>query len=344
MGLSSPTSLAGGNGGGLFAGGAGSVQPVTPPDAASESVAAGNTLADVTFSAFTDPGSRIASYAATKTNVSGSATISGSGLGPYAISGDADGEVLTIELDAKDSAGEVVATAVYTGAIAPASDGPSVVLSTADFGAYDFTTTGGTGGSGGAGPHTLPDGTTCTIHVTGGGSSVFKIENGLLVADGDTSNFYTIEFDLGADTEWVPTWISGAYTFGETTASGSVFIKTGEASGTTGNAADDLQILTLSSSSVRFRFANSSSTFNDVLDLTGLSLDATDQFEFILRGCNAWSTVEGRQGIGTLPAWNSPVMSNIDGDVRNAIPSFRRYLYIRGGMDASLNLKVWKAL
>lgn len=117
MALASPKSLDPGTGGG-------SVQPVTPPAAASESVASGGSLADVTFSAFTDPGSRIASYTATKTNVSGSATISGSGLGPYAISGEADGEVITIELDAKDSGGDVLATAVYTGTVG-ASGGAS---------------------------------------------------------------------------------------------------------------------------------------------------------------------------------------------------------------------------
>jgi hypothetical protein len=77
----------------------------------------------VTFGAFTDPGARISSYSATKTNVVGSATISGSGLGPYAIAGDADGEVLGIELDALDASANVLATAVYTGTIAAASSG-----------------------------------------------------------------------------------------------------------------------------------------------------------------------------------------------------------------------------
>lgn len=109
--------------GGGPAGGGGSVDPVTPPVAASEAVASGGSLADVTFSAFTDPGGRIASYTATATNVAGSATISGTDLGPYAISGAADGEVLLVELDAKDASGDVVATAVYTGVIATAATG-----------------------------------------------------------------------------------------------------------------------------------------------------------------------------------------------------------------------------
>lgn len=119
-------------------GGGGSVDPVTPPAAASQAVAAGGSLSAVTFGAFTDPGARIASYSATKTNVVGSATISGTGLGPYTISGAADGEVLLIELDALDSGGDVLATAAYTGSIALPTGGTSEWSQAAS---TDFTTT-----------------------------------------------------------------------------------------------------------------------------------------------------------------------------------------------------------
>lgn len=105
------------------ASGGGTVQPVTPPSAATEVVAAGGSLADVTFGPFTDPGSRIDNYNLVKTNVSGSAAVSGSGLGPYAITGDANGEVLGLELQARDSSNNVLATAVYVGRIASDSVG-----------------------------------------------------------------------------------------------------------------------------------------------------------------------------------------------------------------------------
>ena len=121
-------------------GGGGSVDPVTPPAAASESVAAGASLSAVTFGAFTDTGGRISSYAASKTNVVGSATISGTGLGPYTISGAADSEVLLIELDALDSGGNVLATAAYTGSIgSPTTGGAWVTLK--DYDLTDLTTT-----------------------------------------------------------------------------------------------------------------------------------------------------------------------------------------------------------
>lgn len=124
----------------------GSADPVTPPAAQSQSVAAGGSLSDVTFGAFTDPGARISSYSATKTNVVGSATISGSGLGPYAIAGDADGEVLGIELDALDASANVLATAVYTGSIGSATTGGAwVTLKDYDLTDLDSTASLSTG-------------------------------------------------------------------------------------------------------------------------------------------------------------------------------------------------------
>ena len=48
--------------------------PVTPPAAQSQDVAGGGSFAAVTFGAFTDPGGRINSYSAAKTNVVGSGT------------------------------------------------------------------------------------------------------------------------------------------------------------------------------------------------------------------------------------------------------------------------------
>jgi hypothetical protein len=129
--------------GGGSAGG-GSVDPVTPPAAQSQSVAQGDSFAAVEFGAFTDSGGRISSYSATKTNVAGSGTISGTGLGPYTFSGTADGEVITVELDALDSGGNVLATAVFTGTIAGAPPS-SELLATWDFRTADTGTLSGSG-------------------------------------------------------------------------------------------------------------------------------------------------------------------------------------------------------
>lgn len=127
-------------------GGGGTVDPVTPPPAQSQDVAEGGSFAAVTFAAFTDPGGRISSYATpTVTNVVGSGVIaSGSGLGPYTFSGTADGEVITVELDALDASGDVLATAVFTGSIAGAPPS-SELLQTWDFITADNATLSGSG-------------------------------------------------------------------------------------------------------------------------------------------------------------------------------------------------------
>jgi len=91
---------------------------VTPPAATSEAVASGGSVTSWTFGAFTDPDGRIDSYSATLVTVTGSGSLSGSGLGPYSITGTADGDAYTVELDALDSDGGVLATAVHTIAIA----------------------------------------------------------------------------------------------------------------------------------------------------------------------------------------------------------------------------------
>ena len=121
-------------------GGGGTVQPVTAPAPTSQAVASGGTLSAKTFSAFTDPGSRIDNYVATTTNASGSTSWSGSGLGAYTPSGSADGDAGTLSLTARDSSNNPLATAVHSYERASAA-GPSwVVTSNTDLTALPSTT------------------------------------------------------------------------------------------------------------------------------------------------------------------------------------------------------------
>jgi hypothetical protein len=101
----------------FFPVGAPALSGVTPPAATSEAVAAGGSVTNWTFGAFTDPDGRIVSYSATLVTVTGSGSLSGSGLGPYSITGTSDGDAYTVELDALDGDGGVLATAVHTVAI-----------------------------------------------------------------------------------------------------------------------------------------------------------------------------------------------------------------------------------
>lgn len=85
---------------------------VTPPSSTSDSKASGANFTAKTFGAFTDSSSVIASYQAATVNASGSASWSGSGLGPYTASSTA-GDAGSLLLNAKNAAGDVVATATH---------------------------------------------------------------------------------------------------------------------------------------------------------------------------------------------------------------------------------------
>jgi hypothetical protein len=87
--------------------------PVTPPAPTSESTTAGVNFAAKTFGAFTDPDGVISSYAAVTTNSTGTASWSGTGLGPYSAT-SSDGDAGTLSLNARDSGGQTVATAVHS--------------------------------------------------------------------------------------------------------------------------------------------------------------------------------------------------------------------------------------
>ena len=137
---------------------------VTAPAATSESVASGGTPANVTFSAFTDPDSRIASYSKTEINAVGSATWTGTGLGAYSVSGSADGDSGAILLTALDSGGDPLATAVHVWDVAAAA---GAIAWTADS-VEDWTTDVAVGSLSGAGTATIyaGDGTTPRVTIT----------------------------------------------------------------------------------------------------------------------------------------------------------------------------------
>ena len=90
---------------------------VEAPVPASSAVAVGGSFSTVTFGAFSDPSSFLDSYSASVLNVNLTATVSGSGLGPYTISGAADGDFLVITLDGLNEGGKVLTGAVWSGAI-----------------------------------------------------------------------------------------------------------------------------------------------------------------------------------------------------------------------------------
>lgn len=175
----------------------GGTEPVQPPAATAENVAAGGSLSPKTFGAFTDPDSVIASYSATATNTSGSTTWSGTGLGAYTPSGAADGSSGVLRLDALDADGDIVATAVHAYSIDAAAGAASwvvvhdldltTVTDTADLTSGTTTLTVGS------------DSIDVTVARVGSTNGFVRGVNGtgVLVDDNNNSNSINAGFDIG---------------------------------------------------------------------------------------------------------------------------------------------------
>ncbi len=169
-------------------GGGGSAYVVTPPAATTQSRDAGVSLTPHTFAPFSgaDAGS-INGYAARIVNASGSTSWSGSGLGGYTPSGDADGSAGVLALDAMID-NVVVATALhdYSRAAAGAGGGLAALVDISGIASYDFLTSG-------AGTHVLPSGPDGSNqnwlldYVGTSGPTVMRITNGVLEFEGSIS-------------------------------------------------------------------------------------------------------------------------------------------------------------
>ena len=113
---------------------------VTPPAATSQAVAAGGSLAAVTFGTFTDADGVIDNYLVGVQNSAGSAAVSGSGLGAYTFGSTADGNAGVVTLTARNAANQPLATAVHTFSIAAAVGGLVSLLDWSSV-TYDFLST-----------------------------------------------------------------------------------------------------------------------------------------------------------------------------------------------------------
>jgi len=185
--------------GGASGGGGGSAYDVSPPAATSQAKAAGAGLTAHTFGSFTgaDAGS-IDGYSARIVNAVGSTSWSGSGLGAWTPSGDADGNAGVLALDATIG-GTVVATALhdYSRAAAGAGGGLETLVDISGISSYNFLTAG-------AGTHVLPSGPGGTNqnwvldYVGTSGPTVMRITSGVLEFEGSLSARGLVNVDMGA--------------------------------------------------------------------------------------------------------------------------------------------------
>lgn len=336
-------------------GGGGGGTPPTPPAATSEAVAAGGSPSAHTFGAFTDPDGVIASYQATLTNVVGGTTVSGSGLGPYAFSGSADGDGFVLELDALDGSARVVATAVHAVDIAAAAGG-STLSALAEFAGvnYDFLTTGGTSGTGGEGPHTV-NGYSFTLSYNGtSGPDTLKFVSGVLTHVGNvsTKQAYLI-LDLGTDVSDIP-YVLNLSTAGLGASAGQSFIYRIAEHGTpgaqddtmgalfgwqaSGNLADDTAIM--------FREAASPTSYYTVQQVTGLTDITTTPTRTASHVMGGAILVSYDQGTAALPAdgrvLTTPLTQHVAIGNRVAVPQNRRYIHVFCLEDVQVRFDVLK--
>jgi len=185
--------------GGASGGGGGSTFDVSPPAAATQVKAAGASLVAHTFGSFTGPDAgSIDGYTARTVNAVGSTSWSGSGLGAWTPSGDADGNSGTLALDATIG-GVVVATAIldYSRAAA-AGAGLETVVDISGISSYNFLTAGEGNHNVASGPGGINQ--VWKLDYLGtSGPTVLRITNGVIEFEGDpTTNRGLISINMSA--------------------------------------------------------------------------------------------------------------------------------------------------
>lgn len=204
----------------------------TPP--ADQALASGSTSSSgITFAAPTG-GSGSYSYAAVLDTVAATGTpaLSGSGLGPYTVTGLSDGDLCVVRMTYTDTVtGQTAEQGVAVG-VAQAGGGGAGLSSLLDIdltalGSYDFLTTGGTGGSGGDGPHSV-GGYSFVLAGSSGLATLSLSASGLTVDQGTGG-----AFELGIDLRALATALEPA---------GPVHVLARAASAVSDAAGDGLQV------------------------------------------------------------------------------------------------------
>jgi hypothetical protein len=319
---------------------------VTPPTATSESVNVGGSLAAKTFGSFTDPDSRINNFLAAVTNTSGSASVSGTGLGAYTFSNTADGDSGTLSLTARDSSNATLATATHSFRIAAGAGGVTAMVDLSGVGTYNFLTTGGSGGSGGEGDHSVGGLTINLSFRSTSGPTKLQINNGVIEFEGGSSNRGFLTFNLGD----VAPFMFTAYCSIENAdnASGSTVFSflIGEAEGI--NTGDQAQFLFGTSgtpTTMRIRENTTSSpAFVTVKDQTLTNILTTPTRVCCQMLGGAWQP-SFDQGTAALPTNGAPLGSigqMYFGSSNEKAPESRQYVMLNMIDDCDIRVAVYK--
>lgn len=324
--------------------GGGGDSTVTPPSPTSESVASGSNFSAKTFGAFTDPDGIIASYQAVTTNSTGSASWSGSGLGAYTPTSSA-GDAGTLSLNAKDSGGNIVATAIHSYERAAAASGPTALL--------DWSSTSESFGSGET-TYTV-GGLSVTLDYNGtSGPSSLSMTNGVISFTGNVgSNQGYLVIDLGEDldeTAWIAYLSCDGVAHNGSTSS---FVWKVADNTTVGNANNQFQFLlgfgtgspTASPTKALDREANGSSSFvtGNSRVITNITTTPT-LMGMQISGASAFPCLS--QGSATLPTNGSlfgTIGPNVINDGNGGIAKQnRRYIHIHLIENCTVRVSAYK--
>jgi|DEB0MinimDraft_10_1074344.scaffolds.fasta_scaffold11388_3 hypothetical protein len=319
---------------GSVSSGSPSFDGVVAPTPTSDSKAAGVALSNKTFGAFTDTNGLISNYNAVTTNADGTCSWSGTGLGPYTPT-SADGDSGVLELQARDSSNNVLATAVhvYDRAAGGASSYPDPIL--------DWSASSETFASG-AGSYTI-GGLSVTLSYNGtSGPDTISLTNGVLAVEVTPSNEAYLVIDLGED---VSEAVVRSYASFDGVAAGGVSAAVFKvsANATVGNAANQAQVSLAHAgveTNIRFREANGVSSFNDVSTETVTNVTTTPTRVAITFHGASWSSSYD-QGSATLPTDGTRLGTNLapynDGSGAVAAQD-RRYLHLNIKADCTIRL------
>ena len=318
---------------------------VTPPAATSESVSVGGSLAAKTFGSFTDPDSRINNFLAAVTNTSGSASVSGSGLGAYTFSNTANGDSGTLSLTARDSNNATLATATHSFRIAPASGGVTAMVDLSGVGTYNFLTTGGSGGSGGEGAHSVGGLTINLSFRSTSGPDKLQINNGVIEFEGSSSKRALLTFDLGTVSTFMFTTYCSIENADRSSGSSVMALYIGENTGV--NSGDQAQFLIGSNSDTVLLIrenTTSSPAFVTVKNQTVTDVTSTPTRVCCQMLGGAWQP-SFDQGTAALPTTGAPlgsVAQQYFGNNGTAAPESRQYVLLNLIDDCDVRVAVYK--
>ena len=312
--------------GGSGGGGNPPLKPDTDPE--DQTLGSGSTTTSVTFSAANGgSGSSTPSVSIQGTPGSG-ASLSGSGLGPYTISGLTDGEVINVICEhTDDDTGD--AQVVQNSALVCVSNPPAGVTEVLEFDGinYDFTTSG-------PGTHTV-NGYTIDYYENG---TVTQCEfiNGVLTVASNNGSYPILIIDIGEDVyedEYTCHVLMDITTEDTSVSNYFLSVQTNDTNASANKQYQTLAGFSGSLTNLRARYANSSTAFvnsspdRTITNITTTTTLITTRWDVGRMDCSYEQGVTSIPTDGDIPDNNSAeILVDLNGDQTKENYRFIRFL------------------